>query len=96
MHESPQVLGKAVSSEADAGVKEVRTDAGIQSNTTGDPGDVSPELFAEVGHHVDERNLGSQKGVGGMFYDFRRADGGDYQGTLEGAINLREDFSRSG
>ena len=56
--QSPDVLGKAASAESDAGSEEAPADARV-----GQDGDVGPGRVAQVGHGVDEADLGGQEGV---------------------------------
>ena len=59
----PDVLGKAASAEADAGLEEAPADARVVADGVGQDGDVGPGGVAQVRHGVDEADLGGQEGV---------------------------------
>ena len=72
-------------------MKELRSNPSVHTNPSGDVLDVSTDLFAKVGHLVDEGDFHRQKGVGGIFDQFRgTAAGEQHRGFVQKqrAINL--------
>src|SRR4029079_17812260 len=61
--ERHQVFWKARAAEARAGMEEFRADAVVEAHAAGDVLDVGAGLFAQVGHLVDEGDLGREKRV---------------------------------
>ena len=55
------VLGKAGASETRSGMQELAPNAAIKSDATGDVMDVGTDLFATIGHFVDEGDLHGQE-----------------------------------
>ena len=58
-------------------------DPGVQADTPGDGRHVDAELLAQVGHHVDERDLRGEKGVRRLLDQFGRRDAGHDDGAVE-------------
>src|SRR6185295_15038239 len=59
------VLGQAAAPEADPGVEELAADAHVVPDRVGEVDDVRTGGLADLGHRVDEGDLGGQEGVGG-------------------------------
>ncbi len=66
------VLFKAGSSEADRGLKKVRTDPRVGADGPGNLGHVGTCGLADLGHGVDAGNLLSLEGIGSQLGQFRR------------------------
>ncbi len=64
-HERADVLGQAAAAEADAGVEELAPDPVVVADRVGELGHVGAGGLADLGHGVDERDLGGQERVGG-------------------------------
>ena len=64
-HERADVLGQAAAAEAEAGVEEAPADAGVVADRVGELRDVGAGRLAQLGHRVDERDLGGEERVGG-------------------------------
>ncbi len=83
------VLGEAGSAPAGAGFEEAAADAGVIAHAQHDVVDVGADLFAEVGHLVDEGQLGGQEGVGGVLDEFGRDGVADDDGGGEFGVEAR-------
>ncbi len=59
------VFGQAAAGEAETGVQEPASDAGVVGQRGRQTGDVGAGGLADLRHRVDERDLGGEKGVGG-------------------------------
>ena len=70
LHQRQRVLGKTGAAIAGAGMQEFAADAAVQADAARDILDVGADLLAEIGHLVDEGDLGGEKGVGGIFDQF--------------------------
>ena len=68
-------FGKAGPAIARAGMQKFRADAAIGADRGRHLLHVSPNRLAEIGDLVDERHLHRQKGIGGIFGEFRRFRG---------------------
>src|SRR5690606_12291809 len=64
-HEGADVLGQAAAAEADPGTEELLADAVVVAEGLGELDDVGASGLAQLGHGVDEGDLGGQEGVGG-------------------------------
>ena len=53
-------------------MEEFRADPAVEANAFGDVMHIRPDLFTKIGDLIDEGDLGGQKGVGGVFDQFRR------------------------
>ena len=62
-HEGADVLGQAAAAEAEAGVEEPAADPGVVADRVGELRDVGAAGLADLGHRVDERDLGGQERV---------------------------------
>ena len=71
-HERTDVLGQAAAAETDAGVQELPADPLVEPDRIGQPGDVGAGGFTDLGHGVDEGNLGGEERVGGRLHQFGR------------------------
>ncbi len=88
-HERPDVLGQTAAAEAQAGVEELAADPVVQRERCAQLGDVRAGRLADLGHRVDEGDLGGQEGVGGGLHqlggrvvgDQERHPGGDRLGV---------------
>ena len=77
-------------------MKELRANAAIQTNAAGDRVDISANFLTQVRDLVDERDLGSQEGVGRVLAQLGRHNIGEHYGGLdqiEGAIQVLQDRS---
>jgi hypothetical protein len=63
-HERPDVLGQATAAEPDAGIEKLATNPVVMADGVGKEHDIGPSRVADLGHGVDERDLGGQEGVG--------------------------------
>ena len=72
--EGAQILGQAGAAEAQAGSEEIAADPGIQTDAPGHGRHVDAELLAQVGHQVDEGDLGGEEGVGRLLDQLGRRD----------------------
>ena len=77
--EGHQVLGKARSAVADAGIQKARTDAAVGADPLANLLHVRSHRFANRCHRIDKRNLHRQKGVGGVLDQFGALGAGDDQ-----------------
>ena len=88
-HERADVLGQAAAAEADAGVEELAPDPVVVADRVGELGDVGAGGLADLGHGVDEGDLGGQERVGrgldqlggGVVGDQARGAGGQRAGV---------------
>ena len=71
-HESPDVLGQAAAAEADPGAQELLADPVVVADRLGQLGDVATGGVTQLGHGVDEADLGGQEAVGGHLDQLRR------------------------
>jgi len=77
-------------------MKKFRTDAAVEADAARDVLHIRARLFAEIGHLVDEGDLGREKGVGGVFREFSRAPVGEEDrrlGEVERAVELAHYFT---
>ncbi|MCY1238973.1 hypothetical protein D9M68_664340 [compost metagenome] len=65
-----RVLREARAAIAGARMQELRADAAIEADAAGDVLDIGADLFAEVGHLVDEGDLHRQEGIAGILDQF--------------------------
>jgi hypothetical protein len=63
-------------------MQEFRADAVVEADAARNLLYVGADLFGEIGDFVDEGDLGGEKGVGGVFDQFRRAPRRVHQGRL--------------
>ena len=63
-HERADVLGQAAAAEAEAGVEELAADPVVVADRVGQLLDVGAGGLAQLGHRVDEGDLGGEEGVG--------------------------------
>src|SRR5205807_518872 len=99
INQSANVLGKTTAAITGAGKKELEADALVVADAAADLIDVGPEAFAQVGHFVDEADLGGQHGVGdilGHLGAFRRHDEKRVFGAEKRGIQLLEQRSELG
>ena len=78
-HERTDVLGQAAAAEPKARMQEAAADAGIEGQCRGKLGDVGAGGLADLGHRVDEGDLGCQEGVGCHLDQLGRGEVGDDQ-----------------
>ena len=76
------VLGKARAAEARTGVQELRADAAVETHAARDLLHVGADLLAEIGHLVDEGDLGGEKRVGRVFDQLGGAPAGEHDRRL--------------
>jgi hypothetical protein len=76
------VLGKAGAAVAWAGVQKLRADPVVETDASGNLLHVRSDLFAQVGHLVDEGDLHGEKGVGGILDQLGRAPAGEQDRRL--------------
>jgi hypothetical protein len=91
------VLGQAAASEADAGVEETAADACVVADRVGELRDIRPGDLGDLGHGVDEADLGGEERVGGDLDEFGRGVIGDDPrgaGVERGAVDGVELFDR--
>ena len=91
------VLGEAAAAVAGAGEEELEADALVVADAAADVVDVGAELLAQVGHLVDEADLGRQHGVGdvlGHLGTFGRHDQERPFGAQERAVQLVQHLRR--
>ena len=74
--EGLNVLRKAETPEAEAGLEELRADAGIEAHGVGDFLNVGADAFAEVGDDVGIADFQGEERVGCVLDEFGAADGG--------------------
>ena len=72
-------FGQAAAAEAEAGVEELPADPGVVADRVGQLRDVGAGRLAQLGHRVDERDLGGQERVGGGLDQLGRGVVGDDQ-----------------
>ena len=63
VHEGADVLGQAAAAEAEPGLEEAAPDPGVVAERLGQLDHVAAGELAQVGHRVDEGDLGGQEGV---------------------------------
>ena len=63
-HERADVLGQAAAAEAEPGVEELAADPVVVADRVGQQLDVGAGRLAQLGHRVDEGDLGGEEGVG--------------------------------
>jgi hypothetical protein len=63
-------------------MQEFLPDPAIETNAARDVADIAADLLAEIGHLVDEGDLGREKGVGRVFDDLGRLAAGEDDGRL--------------
>ena len=63
-------------------MQEFRTDAVVEPDAAGDFLHIGADLFAQISNLVDERDLGREERVRGVFYQLRRATAGEKHGRL--------------
>ncbi|MFO0968277.1 MAG: hypothetical protein U0793_22200 [Gemmataceae bacterium] len=71
MDEGGDVLGETAAAVARAGEEELETDALVVADAAADVVDVGLQFFAEVGHLVDEADLGGEHRVGDVLRHLR-------------------------
>ena len=75
--ERPDVLRQAAAAEADAGAEEAAADAGVVADRVGELGDVGAGDLGDLGHRVDERDLGREERVRGDLDELGGGEVGD-------------------
>ncbi len=70
--EGRDIFGKAGASVADAGAQEAPADPLVQPHSARHLLDIRVHCLAEIGDHIDERNLHGQKCIRGVLDDLRR------------------------
>jgi len=68
--QSSNVLGQTRAAPADSGIEIMRAYAVIETHAFGNLSDISAEMLGEAGELVDERELGDEEGIGGIFDEF--------------------------
>jgi hypothetical protein len=63
-HEAAEVLGQAAAAEAQPRTEEAPADARVVPDRVGQSHDVGTGGLAQLGHRVDERDLGGEERVG--------------------------------
>ena len=90
-HEGADVLGQAAAAEAEAGGEEPVADAGVVADGLGEVGDVGAGGLADLGHGVDEGDLGREEGVRGDLDQLGGGEVGDQEGDAlgdDGGVDL--------
>jgi len=64
-------------------VQEFAPDPAIEPDAAGDVMDVGPDLFAKIGHFVDEGDLHGQECVGGVLGQLGGLDPGEHDRRLD-------------
>ena len=72
-------FGRHPPPKPETGIEESTTDAGVVPDGVGKLHDVGAAGLADLGHRVDERDLGGQKGIGRGLDQFRRGVVGHHQ-----------------
>ena len=68
----------------------------IQTDAPGDRRDIDAERFAQIGHHVDERDLGGEESVRRLLDEFRRCHAREHDRAVEaGLVEVEEERSRA-
>src|SRR5439155_11358448 len=92
--ERAQVFGQAGAAKAEASIHKMAADPVIQTDAPGYRRDIDAERFAQIGHHVDERDLGGEKGVGRLLDEFRRRHAREHDRAVEaGLVEVEEERS---
>src|SRR5262245_59537433 len=95
MNQGANVLGKTTAAVTGAGKEELKANAGVVANAAANIVDVGAQPFTQVGHLIDEADLGGQHCIGdvlGHFRAFRRHDEEGPLGTQEGSVQLVQDL----
>src|SRR5256884_6845812 len=72
------------------------TDPGVEADAPGHGRYVDAEFLAQVGHHVDERDLGREKAVGRLLDQFGGRDARRDDRTVEvGLVEVEQQRSRA-
>src|SRR6202048_1092951 len=77
MNKRLNILWKTKSAKSQSGVKELSSDAGIESHRMSDFFNVSSKFFAQLRNSIGIADLHRQERVGRVLYQFRAVDGGD-------------------
>ena len=80
--ERADVLGQAGAAEADAGAEELLADPVVVADRPGELADVGAGGLADLGHRVDEGDLGGQEGVRGHLDQLGGGEVGDHDRHL--------------
>ena len=78
-HEGADVLGQAAAAEADPGAQELAADAVVVADRLGQLVDVAAGGLADLGHRVDEGDLGGEEGVRGDLDQLGGREVGDHE-----------------
>src|ERR1700722_10456633 len=92
--EGLNVLRKAEATEAEAGLEELRADAGIEAHGVGDFLDVGADALAEVGDDIGVTDFQGEERVGSVLDEFGAADRGD-QEFAAGAVRALSRVDRA-
>ena len=84
--ERAQVFRQASPTEAETRVQEVGADAGVHTDALRYGPYVDAERFAQVGHHIDERDLRGEERVRRLLDEFRRRHTRDHDRTIEAGL----------
>ena len=96
LDERAQVFGQTGAAEAQTRVEEMAADPGVEADAPGHGRHVDAEFLAQVGHHVDERDLGSEKAVGRLLDQFGGRDArGDDRAVEVGLVEVEQQRSRA-
>ena len=77
LEQSERVLGEAGAAIAGAGMEEFGADPVVEADAARHVLDVGADRLAQIGHLVDEGDLGGEEGVGGIFDQLGGAPAGD-------------------
>src|ERR1019366_8295845 len=80
--EGSQVLGETRSSIPQTGMQKPRTNSNVHSDASGDLFNICINVFSQIRHSIDERDLQRQKRIRSVLYDL---------GTLRAS---HQEFSR--
>src|SRR5205823_707658 len=94
--ERAQILGQAGAAEAEASVHKMAADSVIQTDAPGYRRDIDAKRFAQIGHHVDERDLGGEESIRRLLDEFRRCHAREHDRAVEaGLVEVEEERSRA-
>ena len=98
LEQGQRILGKARAAVAGPRVQKLVADAVVEPDAARHVLHVGPGLLAQIGDLVDEGDLRRQKGVGGVFGQFRGAPPDKMQRRLveaQGAVDFGHHFARA-
>ena len=95
--EGAQIFRQAGATEAEARVHEIAADPVIQADAPRNRRDIDAKRLAQIGHNIDERDLGGEEGVRRLLDEFRRRHAREHDRAVEvRLVEVEQERPRAG